>query len=121
VVVGGAVLLYFILSNAGSMEQQIVNTLFICYGLISLIAPSIIIAAKFPIKGTLGIRVGIYCGLGVIFLGAVYSWMPSESFLARMFGWPSYWGNMGGPVLAFLVASFFSMFSVELKKNGRGR
>ncbi len=122
VVVGGSVLLYYILSNAGSIEQQIVNTLFICYGLISLIAPSIIIAAKFPIKGTLGIRAGIYCGLGVLLLGAVYSWMPAESFLTKILGWPSYWGNMGGPVLAFIVASFFSVFSIEwnIKKKGGG-
>jgi Na+/proline symporter len=119
VVIGGSILLYYILSNAGSIEQQIVNTLFICYGLIAVIAPSIIIAAKYTIKGTRGIRAGIYCGLGVILFGAVYSWMPAESFLTKkLWGLPSYWGNMGGPVVAFIVASFFSIFSIDKNKKG---
>lgn len=120
VVVGGSVLLYYILSNAGSIEQQLVSTLFVCYGLIAVIAPSIIISAKFPIKGTLGIRMGIYGGLGVILFGAVYSWMPAESLLPKLFfNLQPYWGNMGGPVLAFIVTSFFSMFSIEWSKKGR--
>ena len=122
VVIGGSVLLYYILSNAGAIEQQIVNTLFVCYGLIAVIAPSIIISAKFPTKGTRGIRVGIFGGLCVILLGAVYSWMPAESFLPDIFsGVPPYWGNMGGPVLAFVVASFCSMFSIEWSKKGRSK
>lgn len=118
VVVGGSVLLYYILTNAGAIEQQIVNTLFICYGLIAVIAPSIIISAKFPIKGTIGIRMGIYGGIGVILLGAVYSWMPAESLLTKLFSnLPPYWGNMGGPVLAFIVATIFSVFSIDWNKK----
>jgi Na+/proline symporter len=122
VVIGGSVLLYYILSIAGSIEQQIVNTLFVCYGLVALIAPSIIIAAKFQIHDPIWIRNGIYCGLGVILFGAIYSWMPANSFLARQLGGlPSYWGNIGGPVLAFIVASLFSIISIDWNKKGGGQ
>ena len=118
IVLLSSVALFYVLKSAGDLEQIIVNTLFIFYGLSAVLVPSIVIAAKKKIRSPLYLHIGLWVGIVTLILSTVFFLSQSTREFIGFGHVPAYFGNILGPVIACALTTIVSLFSgMHSRKN----